>query len=98
MNRTQFVNLLATEWLPAMPTNERLRSGSARVADVACGTGWSSVAMAKAYPDARVDGFDLDPASIELAREAARSEGVTDRVDFQVRDAADPSSPTATTS
>ena len=91
MNRTQFVNLLATEWLPAMPdVDERLRSGSARVADVACGTGWSSVAMAKAYPDARVDGFDLDPASIELAREVARSEGVTDRVDFQVRDAADP--------
>ena len=74
MNRTQFVNLLATEWLPAMPdVDERLRSGSARVADVACGTGWSSVAMAKAYPDARVDGFDLDPASIELAREVARS-------------------------
>ena len=39
---------LATEWLAAMPdVDERLRSGSARVADVACGTGWSSVAMAK---------------------------------------------------
>ena len=46
--------------------------------------------MAKAYPNARVDGFDLDPASIELAREVARSEGVTNHVDFQVRDAADP--------
>ena len=48
-----------------------LRAGSARVADVACGTGWSSVAIAKAYPDVRVDGFDLDPASIDLAREVA---------------------------
>jgi 2-polyprenyl-3-methyl-5-hydroxy-6-metoxy-1,4-benzoquinol methylase len=91
MNRTQFVNLLATDWLPAMPdVDERLRAGSARVADVACGTGWSSVAIAKAYPEARVDGFDLDPISIDIAREAADSEGVNDRVDFQVRDAADP--------
>jgi SAM-dependent methyltransferase len=91
MNRTQFVNLLASEWLPAMPdVDERLRSGSARVADVACGTGWSSVAIAKAYRGARVDGFDLDPVSIDLAREVVESEGVNDRVDFQVRDAADP--------
>ena len=91
MNRTQFVNLLASEWLPAMPdVDERLRSGSARVADVACGTGWSSIAIAKAYPDVRVDGIDLDPASIMLARSAGAAEGVGERVDFQVRDAADP--------
>jgi SAM-dependent methyltransferase len=91
MNRTQFVNLLGSEWLPALPdVDERLRSGSARVADVACGTGWSSIAVAKAYPGVRVDGFDLDPASIEVARKAAETEGVTDRVDFQIRDAADP--------
>ena len=91
MNRTQFVNLLTGEWLPVMPdVDERLRSGSARVADVACGTGWSSVAIAKGYPGVRVDGFDLDPASIELAREVAEVEGMSDRVDFQVRDAADP--------
>jgi SAM-dependent methyltransferase len=91
MNRTQFVNLLASEWLPALPdVHERLRSGAGRVADVACGTGWSSIAIAKGYPGVRVDGFDLDPASIDVARKAAEAEGVTDRVDFQVRDAADP--------
>ena len=91
MNRAQFVNLLASEWLAAMPdVDERLRSGSARIADVACGTGWSSIAMAKAYPGAQVDGFDLDPTSIMLARSAAAAEGVGERVDFQVRDAADP--------
>ena len=91
MNRTQFVNLLASEWLAAMPdVDERLRAGSARVADVACGTGWSSIAIAKAYPGVQVDGFDLDPASIMLARSAAAAEGVGERVDFQVRDAADP--------
>jgi 2-polyprenyl-3-methyl-5-hydroxy-6-metoxy-1,4-benzoquinol methylase len=91
MNRTQFVNLLTSEWLAAMPdVDERLRSGSGRIADVACGTGWSSIAMAKAYPDVQVDGFDLDPTSIMLARSAAAAEGVGERVDFQVRDAADP--------
>lgn len=91
MNRTQYVNLLASEWLPALPdVEERLRSGSARVADVACGTGWSSISIARAYPGVHVDGFDLDPESIMLARSAAAAEGLGERVDFQVRDAADP--------
>ena len=92
MNRTQFIGLLGQEWLPAIPdVHTRLETDPpARVADVACGTGWSSIAIARSYPKARVDGFDLDPASIELAREAAEQEGLADRVDFQVRDAADP--------
>jgi SAM-dependent methyltransferase len=92
MNRTQFVQLLGREWLPAIPdVHARLEAEpAARVADVACGTGWSSISIARAYPKARVDGFDLDPASIELARAAAEQEGLSDRVDFQVRDAADP--------
>ncbi|HET9324145.1 MAG TPA: methyltransferase [Gaiellaceae bacterium] len=91
MNRTQYINLLASEWLPALPdVEERLRSGSARVADVACGTGWSSISIARAYPGVHVDGFDLDPESIMLARSAVAAEGLGERVDFQVRDAADP--------
>jgi SAM-dependent methyltransferase len=92
MNRTQFIRLLGQDWLPAISdVDERLRSDPpARVADVACGTGWSSISIARAYPKVHVDGFDLDPASIELAREAAEQEGLTDHVDFQVRDAAEP--------
>lgn len=91
MNRTQYVNLLASDWLPALPeVEERLRAGSVRVADVACGTGWSSISIAKAYPGVYVDGFDLDPESIMHARSAAAVEGLGERVDFQVRDAADP--------
>src|SRR5262245_14741279 len=92
MNRTQFIQLLGQDWLPAISdVDERLRSDPpARVADVACGTGWSSISIARAYPKVHVDGFDLDPASLELAGEAAEQEGMTDRVDFQVRDAADP--------
>lgn len=89
MNRVQFVNLLGSDWLPAIPdVDERLRPG-ARVADVACGFGWSSIALARAYPELTVDGFDLDEASVEAARANAASEGVGDRVRFQVADAAE---------
>jgi SAM-dependent methyltransferase len=58
-----------------------------RVADVGCGHGWAAVAVAEAYPGVRVDGIDLDPASIEDARAHARAAGVADRVSFSVRDA-----------
>jgi 2-polyprenyl-3-methyl-5-hydroxy-6-metoxy-1,4-benzoquinol methylase len=90
MTRPLFHNLLGREWLPAMPDiDARLRAGAA-VADIGCGAGWSSIAMARAYPNARVDGFDLDDASIELARRNACEAGVGDRVTFQTRDAGDP--------
>ena len=62
----------------------------ARVADIGCGTGWSSIGIAKAYPLVTVDGFDLDSASIEDARHNAESSGVKARVKFEIRDAADP--------
>ena len=92
MNRVQFVNFLAGEWLPALPdVHARLQADPpARVADVACGTGWSSIAIARAYPSVQVDGLDLDEHSIELARRNARDEGLEDRVRFERRDAADP--------
>ena len=92
MNRTQFINLLGSEWLPAVPdVHARLQADPpARVADVACGTGWSSLALAAAYPKIRVDGFDLDEYSIELARRNLAGTDLTDRVSFEVRDAADP--------
>jgi SAM-dependent methyltransferase len=88
MNRVQFVNSLATEWMPHLPdAHGRLRSGG-RVVDVACGTGWSTIALARAYPRAEVHGQDLDPASIELARANAAREGMDIR--FEASDAADP--------
>jgi 2-polyprenyl-3-methyl-5-hydroxy-6-metoxy-1,4-benzoquinol methylase len=64
----------------------RLQAPGARVADLACGAGWSSIAIARAYPDVRVDGFDGDAASVELARANAEAEGVADRVRFVQRD------------
>jgi hypothetical protein len=62
-NRALFLNLLGKEWLPSIPDlDRRLRAEPpARVADVACGTGWSSIAMARAYPRIFVHGFDLEP-------------------------------------
>ena len=72
-NRAVFLNLLAKQWLPAIADVDlRLRSGPpARVADLACGTGWSSIAMAQAYPLISVDGFDLDADAIQAARRNA---------------------------
>ena len=88
-NRTQFINFLGTEWLPAVPTvHVRLQSDPpARVADIACGTGWSSIALAHAYPKIQVDGFDSDSASIELATANVEREGLGDRVRFRAKDA-----------
>jgi ubiquinone/menaquinone biosynthesis C-methylase UbiE len=91
-NRPQFLRLLGSAWLPAMPdVHARLEADPpARVADVACGGGWSSIAIARAYPKVTVDGFDLDEASIELARANVAAAGLADRVEFHVRDAGDP--------
>jgi 2-polyprenyl-3-methyl-5-hydroxy-6-metoxy-1,4-benzoquinol methylase len=91
-NRPWLLNAFGTEILPAIPEiHERLTADPpARVADVACGVGWAGIAIARAYPKVRVDGFDLDPRSIELARTNARAAGVSDRVTHAVRDAAGP--------
>jgi 2-polyprenyl-3-methyl-5-hydroxy-6-metoxy-1,4-benzoquinol methylase len=91
-NRPMFVNLLAKEWLPAIPEiDRRLRADPpARLADVACGTGWAAIAIAQAYPRVTVDGFDLDQDAVAAAREHAEQAGVADRVTFTVADASDP--------
>ena len=88
-NRAVFLNLLAKQWLPAIADVDlRLRSEPpARVADLACGTGWSSIAMAQAYPLISVDGFDLDPDAIQAARDNAAETGLADRVTFIAADA-----------
>lgn len=91
-NRPIFLNLLGSDWLPAIQdVHVRLQADPpARVADIGCGAGWSSIALAKAYPRAQVDGFDLDEPSIDLARTNAAEHGVADRLSFQVRDVSDP--------
>ena len=92
INRPAFTHELAASWLPAMPdVHARLQADPpARVAELGCGAGWASIALARGYPKIRVDGFDLDEASIADARANVSGTGVEDRVSFQVRDATDP--------
>lgn len=91
--RPLFSRLLAQEWLPSLAdVHARLLADPpARIADLACGGGVSSIAMARGYPKVAVDGIDLDTASIDLARRHLQGSGVEDRVSFVVSDAADPS-------
>jgi SAM-dependent methyltransferase len=88
LNRPMFVNQLAG-WLAAIPdVDARLRAEPpARVADLACGAGWSSIAIARAYPRVTVDAIDVDAASIETARANVTAAGLAERVRSVVQDA-----------
>lgn len=80
---------LITAWIPALDgTEAKLKSG-AKVADVGCGLGTSTILMAEAYPKSTFVGFDYHPASIDMARQAATKAGVADRVKFEVAKAKD---------
>lgn len=89
-NRPMLVGEMADSWLPAMGAahDELAASEMLRVLDVGCGVGWSTIALALAYPHAEVRGVDLDPASVAAARENAAAAGVADRVGFTLADAA----------
>jgi SAM-dependent methyltransferase len=93
INRPVCDQLLGPAWLPAIDDlDARLRTDPpARVADIACGGGWSTMAIARAYPNVQVDGFDIDLSSIELARDNLARFGpdVADRIRFHLADAAD---------
>jgi 2-polyprenyl-3-methyl-5-hydroxy-6-metoxy-1,4-benzoquinol methylase len=80
--RNAYQGSLVQEWLPALDgVTQKLLSG-ARVADVGCGHGHSTVIMAKAFPASRFWGFDVHEASIAAARRNAEKAGVADRVSF----------------
>jgi len=80
---------LINEWIPALEGVEAKLKAGARVADIGCGLGTSTILMAQAYPKSTFVGFDYHPESIQLAREAARSAGVSDRVKFEIGKAKD---------
>ena len=78
---------LVSTWIPALDgVEEKLKAG-AKVADVGCGHGASTIIMAQAYPNSEFWAFDNHGASIEHAKRAAQEAGVTDRVHFEVASA-----------
>jgi len=92
-NRPLFTNVLAQEWLPnALPELHRRLSSDepSRVADLGCGVGWSSIAIARGYPNCRVDGIDSDAASIEAANKYAADAGLANRLTFHQHGASEP--------
>jgi SAM-dependent methyltransferase len=82
--RNGYRNSLVREWLPSLRgVEEKLRAG-ARVADVGCGHGHSTIFMAEAFPQSRFWGFDYHEQSIESARSYARNAAVANRISFEV--------------
>jgi 2-polyprenyl-3-methyl-5-hydroxy-6-metoxy-1,4-benzoquinol methylase len=80
---------LISSWIPALDgVEEKLKAG-ARVADIGCGLGASTVLMAQAYPNSTFRGFDYHDKSIETARTRAAEAGVGNRVSFEVAKAKD---------
>jgi SAM-dependent methyltransferase len=80
---------LVAEWIPALEgVQEKLERG-AKIADVGCGHGASTIIMAEAFPNSQFFGFDYHSASIDRAREAASEAGVGDRITFEVASAKD---------
>jgi SAM-dependent methyltransferase len=79
---------LVTEWLPALKDVVPKLQAGARVADVGCGHGASTVLMAEAFPGSTFVGYDYHGASIDTARKRAAAAGVSDRVQFEVSPAA----------
>jgi 2-polyprenyl-3-methyl-5-hydroxy-6-metoxy-1,4-benzoquinol methylase len=82
MNRPVYENRLVKSWLPAVPgVVERLNAGG-RAIDIGCGTGVVPITLATAFPQASIEGLDLDARSIAIARGYARSAGLGERPRF----------------
>lgn len=78
---------LISAWIPALEgVQEKLKKG-ARVADVGCGLGASTILMAKSYPNSEFVAFDYHDKSIETAKQRAKEAGVSDRIRFEVSSA-----------
>jgi 2-polyprenyl-3-methyl-5-hydroxy-6-metoxy-1,4-benzoquinol methylase len=88
LNRPQFQHFVG-DWIRALPDiATRLDDGEGRIADIGCGTGWSSIWMARHFPGVEVHGIDIDEGSIARATAHAEREGMTDRLSFLHADAA----------
>jgi SAM-dependent methyltransferase len=90
MYKPGYLANLTSAWIPSLEdVEERLRTSGARIADIGCGYGASTILLATQYPQAEIIGFDNHEASIDAARERAADAGIADRVRFQVASAQD---------
>ena len=87
--RPGYVNSIVQHWLPALDgVVEKLQSG-AKVADVGCGVGFSTLLMARAFPGSQFVGFDFHEPSVIEARRHAQEHGLGERVRFETASAKD---------
>lgn len=93
--RAGFASFLTSSWLPQVPEiYERLTSGRPlRVADVACGGAWSSIALARAFTNITIEATDSDPASVANARRNVSASGLEGRIEVRLGDGADLTGP-----
>ena len=87
--RPAYAANLVSSWIPALEGVESKLKNGAKIADVGCGLGASTILMACAYPNSTVIGFDFHPKSIEIAGRRAAEAGVGDRVHFEIAKAKD---------
>jgi SAM-dependent methyltransferase len=87
--RSGYIGNLVSSWLPALEGVTAKLERGAKVADVGCGLGASTILMAQAYPNSTFIGFDSHPGSIEMARKRAQAAGVANRVKFEVAKSTD---------
>src|ERR1700691_3710615 len=85
--RPSYAANLIRSWIPSLQGVQAKLEAGARVADVGCGKGASTVLMAKSFPKSQFFGFDYHDKSIEAARGVANREGLADRVTFEVANA-----------
>jgi SAM-dependent methyltransferase len=87
--RPGYVNNIVQNWLPALEGVEVKLKAGAKVADIGCGVGFSTLLMARAYPNSRFVGFDFHLPSVEEARRHAQAHGLSGRVTFEAASAKD---------
>lgn len=87
--RPSYATHLISSWIPSLNGTEAKLKAGARVADVGCGFGASTILMAQAYPKSTFVGYDYHEPSIKAARERAAAAGVADRITFTVAGAKD---------